>query len=301
MKTMKKTTMLKLATTVVALFLVSNLLIGQAISGDAINAATDTPASISYVTINKTMPLWVVPDPVFHAGYVAPGWVLTPDFTWNWTSPAFGTQLTLASQLNNYVTITANTLGDYVVNVRERAPVAWGGCEDPTGTNVTIRVVEAPELISFPFFASIPLASGGTYQTCAPYAAFDANIALSGFPNFGVQFTLTQQALTVAGVPTGPVNTLATNAVVGGGNSLTRVANQTYVVDGARTLGLIAAGTRTQYVYTFNGITDNVSRKSDYISGQTLYATGPFTFTFIVNPAPTTGPIFHIPNTFGNL
>lgn len=290
--------MMKMSATLVALFFALSGMFAQEIPADFENAALGTPASISYVTINKTMPFWVVPDPVFHTGYVAPGWVLTPDFTWNWTVPA---GLTLASQVNNYVTLTAGTLGDHVVNVKEQAPAAWGGCEDATGTDITIRVVEAPEFHSFPFFASIPLASGGTFQTCAPYAAFDANIELSGFPNFGVEFTLTQQALTTAGVPTGPVNTLATNAVVGGGNSLTRVANQTYVVDGARTLGLIAAGTRTQYVYTFTGITDNVSRKSDYLSGQTLYATGPYTFTFIVNPAPTTGPIFHIPNTFGNL
>jgi hypothetical protein len=298
MKTMRKTTMMKMSATLVAMFFALSGMFAQEIPADFENAALGTPASISYVTINKTMPFWVVPDPVFHTGYVAPGWVLTPDFTWNWTVPA---GLTLASQVNNYVTITAGTLGDYVVNVKEQAPAAWGGCEDATGTDITIRVVEAPEFHSFPFFASIPLASGDTYQTCAPYAAFDANIELSGFPNFGVEFTLTQQALTAAGVPTGPVNTLVTNAVVGGGNSLTRVTNQTYVVDGARTLGLIAAGTRTQYVYTFTGVTDNVSRKSDYLSAATLYGGGPYTFTFIVNPAPTTGPIFHIPNTFGNL
>lgn len=291
--------MMKMSATLVAMFFALSGMFAQQIPADFENAASGTPASVSYVTVGKTMPFWVVPDPVFHDQYtVGGGWTLTAGFTWNWTVPA---GLTLASQVNNYVTITAVTVTDHVVNVKERAPAAWGGCEDPTGTNITIRVVEAPEFHSFPFFASIPLASGGTYQTCAPYPAFDANIQLSGFPNFGVQFTLTQQALTPAGVPTGVINTLATNAVVGGGNSLTRVANQTYVVDGARTLGLIAAGTRTQYVYTFTGITDNVSRKSDYLSGQTLYGGGPYTFTFIVNPAPTTGPIFHIPNTFGNL
>ncbi|PKP38696.1 MAG: hypothetical protein CVT98_04850, partial [Bacteroidetes bacterium HGW-Bacteroidetes-15] len=169
------------------------------------------------------------------------------------------------------------------------------------GTDVTISVVEAPEIVSFPYFAGLPLASGATIEECAPFGPFDANIELSGFPNFEVNFTLTQQALELDGTPTGGVNTLVTDAVVGGGNALVRVTDQTYTVDAGRTLGLIAAGTRTQYVYTFTGITDNISRKSDYLSGETLYSAGPFTFTIIVNPTPATGPIFHIPNDFGNI
>lgn len=253
-------------------------------------------STTSYVTLDKTMPLYVQPDGTYHPSWTPISNNLTPDFTWVWTIPV---GLTLTSQVDNYVTITADVLGDHIVNVKEKAPLAWGGCEDATGRDITIRVVEKPELHSFPVFDAIPLIDGGTYQTCAPYT-ISPNIEVSGFPNFRVHFTLTQQALELDGTPTGPVNTLVTNAIVGGGNSLIRLANQTYVFDLDRDMVLIAAGTRTQYVYTITGVTDNISRKSDYLSGETLYGSAS-TFTFIINPTPVTGPIFHIPNDFGNI
>lgn len=292
---MKTKNLLKLALMMVAMFAFVGVFAQDPADFD--DAALDT--DISYVTIGKTMPFFVVPDATYHPTWTAFSNNLTAGFTWTWTSAAFGTELTLATQTDNYVTITANTLGDYPVNVVENPPAAWGTCTD-AGTDVTIRVVEAPELVSFPFFDGLPLASGGTLQECAPYGPFDVDIELSGFPNYEVKFTLTQQALDIDGTPTGPVNTLVTDATVGAGNVLVREANQTYDVDAARTLDLIAAGTRTQYVYTFTGITDNVSRKSDYLSGETLYGAAA-TYTIIVNPTPTTGPIFHIPNDFGNI
>ncbi|MDY0270318.1 hypothetical protein [Trichloromonas sp.] len=253
-------------------------------------------STTSYVTVEKTMPFYVQPDLTYHPSWTAFSNNLTPNFTWVWTVPA---GLTLTSQSDNYVTITANTVGDYVVNVKEKAPAAWGGCEDPTGVNITISVVDKPELHSFPMFASIPLNNGETYQTCAPYT-LSPSIEVSGFPNFRVHFTLTQQALDINGNPTGVINTVIENSIVGGGNTLTRLTNQTYVFDADRVLDLITPETRTQYVYTITGITDNISRKSDYLGTETLYGTSN-TFTFIVNPTPVTGPIYHIPNDFGNI
>jgi hypothetical protein len=67
---------------------------------------------------------------------------------------------------------------------------------------------------------------------------------------------------------------------------------------------------RTRYTYTLikasdapgaaaNGVISAISQKSNYIAG--VISTYPFTdnqIVIIVNPAPVTGPIYHIPNNF---
>ncbi len=188
-------------------------------------------------------------------------------------------------------------MSDFTVNVKESAPDAWGGCEDATGTDVTIRVVAAPTIDDFPYFDGL---GASPYLVCAPFTA-NPNIEVTGFPNFEVIVSLTSQEIDFSGVLQGsPVLILDEDAVsVGGGNSLTR-GTGTYVFDTDRVLDILGGHQRTQYVYTVHGITDNVSRKSDFLSGQTLYGAGT-TYTIIVNPAPSTGPIYHIPNEFGNI
>ncbi len=67
-------------------------------------------------------------------------------------------------------------------------------------------------------------------------------------------------------------------------------------------------GERTQYTYTLasttgvtgTGIVSAISQKSDYLAGQVNgQAFGAkTTVVFIVNPAPATGPIYHIANDF---
>ncbi|MFO7843760.1 MAG: hypothetical protein R6V16_08115, partial [Bacteroidales bacterium] len=77
----------------------------------------------------------------------------------------------------------------------------------------------------------------------------------------------------------------------------------------------VVGGERTKYEYTIKtatdytgtgaeGIISAISHKSDYLavagSGEiTTYPfTGTLTVTYIVNPAPSTGPVYHIPNDF---
>ena len=297
MKTITKKNFLKLAMTFMAAFMFTAAM-GQD-PADFANAADE--ANISYVTINKTMPFYAVPDGFYHPSWDAFSDNLTAGFTWNWTSDAFGTELTLASQTDNYVEITANTLGDYPVNVKEQAPGAFGGCEDPDGTDVTIRVVAAPEIESFPYFTSIGLDDGETYQQCGPLNDISPSIEVTGFPNFQVRVSLVQQEIDGVGGDVNPANQILdqVEVVAGSGNSLTR-GTETIVFDGPRDLTLIGGTQRTKYTYTIEGITDNVSRKSDYLSATTWYG-GAQTFTIIVNPAPDTGPIFHIPNSYGEL
>ena len=291
--------MMKLATTMVAVFFALNGLFAQD-PADFVDAG----ATESYITIGKTMPFFVVPDPFYHPAWTPISFDLTTGFTWSWNIPA---GLTLASQSDNYVTITADAVGGpYTVNVREQAPVALGGCADPTGTDILIRVVEAPELGSFPYFnVTLGIADGETYQQCGPMTGINPNVSLTGFPNFQVRFNLVQQEIDGLGADVGaPVilvdATVEANWFAGGsGNSLTR-GTETVVFDPARDLSLIA-GQRTKYTYTITGITDNISRKSDYLGAKEWYDATAQVYTIIVNPAPSTGPIFHIPNTFGNI
>jgi hypothetical protein len=47
------------------------------------------------------------------------------------------------------------------------------------------------------------------------------------------------------------------------------------------------------------GIISAISQKSDFIAGtQLAYTYTDNTVVFIVNPAPATGPIYHIPNNY---
>lgn len=290
---MKKQNLLKLALVTVAML----LFVGANAQNpaDFDDAALD--GDISYVTVGKTMPFYVVPDNNYHPTWTPFSNNLTSGFTWTWTSTAFGTDLTLATQTDNYVTITANNIGSYLVNVKEAAPAAWGGCEDPTGTDITINVVAAPTIGGFPYFTGL---GASPYLVCAPFTA-NPNIQITGFPNFEVIVSLSSQEIDFSGTLQGSATLILDEeaVVVGGGNSLTS-GTGTYIFDADRVLDILGGHQRTQYVYTVHGVTDLVSRKSDYLSTQTLYGAGT-TYTIIVNPAPTTGPIFHIPNDFGNL
>lgn len=303
-----KTEERKFAKKLFTVLMVTLFTIGGALAqdaGDFGNAADDE--NVSYITVGRTMPFYVEPDNYYHPDFEPVSDNITPGFTWNWGPVAeaweWGNQLTLANQDLNYVEITANQVGDFVLNVKEQAPEEFGGCEDPEGTDITIRVVEAPEIHSFPSFLDVlEIADGETYQQCGDLEGFDASIELSGFPNFQVRWELVRQEVDEDGNPVGEAATVESGeSVVGGGTSYTRVSEETFVFDADRDL-VVENNRRTRYTYTITGITDLISRRSDYLLGETTwYETDPVTFAIIVNPTPQTGPIFHIPEGHGEL
>ncbi len=78
---------------------------------------------------------------------------------------------------------------------------------------------------------------------------------------------------------------------------------------------VVRNGQRTRYTYTLvkasdaaaaaaNGVISAISEKSDYLSiaaggDATTYAFGAKpSYAVIINPAPSTGPIYYVPNTF---
>jgi hypothetical protein len=303
MKTNTKKNFLKLAMTIVASLIFSSA-IGQVQNPDYGLVSTD--GNVSRITVGKTMPFYVQPDATYHPNYnEGNGWALTPDFSWTWTSPEFleaTPGITSGGVLNNYVEITANTVGDYAVTVRERAPAAWGGCEDGTGQTMTISVVPAPLINSYSATIVDDAVSfvGGIFQQCGPITDFRTSVNLTGFSKFQVKWSLTQRELDVNGNPVGLDNVLENEAIeLVGADNLT-ITTESYVIDTGRNLTLIDGNKRTRYTFEILEITDYVSRRSDYLGGATWYGASQ-TFTVIVNPAPATGPIFHIPNTHNAL
>lgn len=316
---MKKSNFLKIALTLVMAFVITGAFAQIANSGSYEDEAGATPAGISYMTEGTTMPFYVVPDDIYHPGYDPATDDLTADgFTWTW-APATGetwvwnTELTLTQAANdNYVEIAAAAVTgetDYIVNVKEQLPASFGGCADPTGTDMTIRVVDAPEMgtVNYPYFnTTLGIADAATYTVCGNMAAADVTVQLTGYPKFQLKWTLTQIQIDDAGNDVGVANTIVDNSAgqtLGAASSLTRVTDTDYVLHNyAHTMLVpVADPVRTKYVYTLGGITDNVSRKSDFLTATTWYANTNQTYTIIVNPAPVTGPIYHIPNTQGNI
>jgi len=161
--------------------------------------------------------------------------------------------------------------------------------------------------VDYPYFnTTLGIADGATYTQCGNMAAVDVNVQLTGYPNFQLKWTLTRIQIDADGNDVGVAASIVDNSTgqtLGAANSLTRVTDQNYVLHNyAHTMIVVGLNpVRTKYVYTLGGITDNVSRKSDFLTGVTWYEDVNQVYTIILNPAPVTGPIYHIPNDFGNL
>lgn len=281
-------------------------------------------AGVSMVTGGQTLPFYVVPDANLHSYTTGDPTTITTGFTWNWdlTSATSVTIVGATDDDDNYVELTFPAYDDVTpannlktVDVQEVPPVAWGTCPGTTRT-INIEIVPEPTIETFPFFeTTLSIVNGGTYQYCGDQAAEDMTVNLYGYPNFSLSWTLAIEEIDVDGnpvLPNGNNSTIDNSAgtTIGAGNSTTRItADQDYVFDAGRAFELIQDNSntydvRTRYTYTISGVSDLISRKSEYDgSARIWYDNGgtTFTFTIIVNPQPQTGPIYHIDNNWGNL
>ncbi|MBI9052168.1 MAG: hypothetical protein JEY96_00025 [Bacteroidales bacterium] len=318
---MKKMNFLKIAFTFV-LALVMTAAIAQNDPADYGLISTD--GDVSYVTLDATIPFYVTPDANYHPTWAAFSTNLTAGFTWNYytdLSWTIGTELALAIT-DNYVEITANTVGSYPINVKEEAPAAFGGCEDATGVDFTVNVIAKPTADITGAAANNvwnTTTAGHEYYICGD--ALAENITI-GITETGVPAALASYAYSVQkrvvninnlGVETGAATT--TTPV----DRTIATKNATATINGGTEVFTTAAmpvvgGLRTKYEFTMQkatdaaaavaeGIVSAVSHKSDYLTvagagNITGYPfTGTVTVVYIVNPAPTTGPIYHIPTT----
>jgi hypothetical protein len=300
------------------------------------DANLTAPTNIDYVTLKTggtTMGYYALPDPVYHPNYPATG-VLTDDFTWDWTvvsDPGSAPTITPgALDLSNYATILYPVIGHYSLTVAETAPAAMGGCVDATPTELEVEVIAAPTGTASinPGVLWTAITPNEAYQICSAQLAQTVTVAFNeAVPNllasYAFQVTETKEVLDGLGnvlstpqaetvvqdfpaagkLKTGTVGTLPSAAF----NAATPAFTFTFLTDALAVLQNAGVDARTRYTYRVtrtgdaaqNGFYSNISQKSDFIAGAIEY----YNFTnqtvsFIVNPAPVTGPIYYVPNTF---
>ena len=285
---MKRGNLLRIVTSVAIAMFVAYGAYGQQIDA---NLTADETAD-QYVTIDKALPYHVTPDPYFNPNYDAGGgWVVTSDFLWSFSTVPGGATPVFSDNTVINPDITLDVVGDYVLDVVETSA---DGCADATPRQLNIHVLAAP---TCDFGARLDI------EQCGDLAATDVlfDIAANGAADFLVDWTYDVDNLLADKVTlddelaaSDATNTDDVHAASGAGLVL---VNQAFPVLNSKV---------TRYTFTLTGINDAVSRVSDYIAplgrnilatNYTNYAAGADSeFIIIVLPAPTTGPIYHLPN-----
>ncbi|HEX2394066.1 MAG TPA: hypothetical protein VHI78_01905 [Bacteroidales bacterium] len=273
--------------------------------------ADAAPDNVEYVTVNKEMLYIALPDPVYHPNFTSDG-SLTANFTWDWQATLGAPTITEAVGAANRATITFPNAGNYTITVQENSPAAFGSC---TGSLTTMNVTAV----------AVPTAQFSTADVltglCGNQLAAPINIAITeDVPNalaaYAFRVSETVDTIDALGNLLGNVSTNATfvdfalGAKVKTGTAGFTAATPDFDYDFNSSARNVQDGKRTRYTYTLtsaagvtgNGIVSAISHKSDYTNAPasvTGYAWGAkTTVVYIVNPAPVTGPIYHIPNNF---
>ena len=328
---MKKQNLLKLAFTMLAMVIMTGAM-AQVEEGDYSENATDNAGGITMHTLGQDVGLYVEPDAAYNPDYNAgDGWVLNPLSTWTWTLDVAGPEA-LTETVNsgtpaNYVELNSpSVIGNYEINVAEGNTTT--GCTDPAGTDHIIVYLPAPTMA---VDASTGVAWGaGCGDVTAHTVTFDLTAAELANDAIWAQWRLEEYEVTIEGATGNPVpgatpvsttvltwdKFTATTEI--NGNDWTITDDGSFNADGAaapalsnHTLSMSRdytnAGGEIAYLYRWvistgdgDGVNDRISRKSEYIDGGTgIYGTDGTIDIYIVN-APTTGPIYHVPNSYGN-
>lgn len=315
---MRKSTLLKVAGTFAAVMFSFGVMAqthdGTAIPGQA-NVAAYGQDGTTYMVEGTTVPLYALPDPIYHPwNYATATWTLTDGFIWIWSEATTTLNFSQNNAQDNYVALTApaGSAGTYTVNVLERAPAAFGGCDDGVGENITINVVETPD-------ATLGALAGTTPNYCAGGATIPTTVPVTisgGWQNYRLVWRLE-----IATLDNALTKDFYYSDETGAGSN----AVQFYAVNHTTTTfeAVAAAGVHnimtvgsfdvidnkpTVYTYELISINDQALRFGNFIAlnGD---ATDPSvfdynaigeTYTIQINPAPNTGPIYHIPTTWAN-
>ena len=330
---MKKTNFLKIAMTLVMAFMITGAF-AQIPTPDAGDYTDGDIITSTKVTLDATIPFFVDADDYFN-----PDWAtnfnaagtnaLKHDYvstlpnadiisTFDWLIFLVGDVgetaiYSLAGTTGNYVEIAATVANGFAAgsSYTLRASETNSGC---TGTDkeVTVQVVAQPTMS----WVTVDAGAGA----CSPVnSAITANVTgdvADGDINLFWSYTATNVASDWDGLY--PI-TAATTDVTGSeapvvtDYDLATGTSQTFATGGDKILEAARNWTAlnneiTVYEFIIEGVSDKVSRKSDYLTAydQTLtdhtiytqYGTAA-TIRIRVNPAPQTGPIYHIPNTWG--
>lgn len=291
------------------------LLTANGIFAQILTDYKNLPVEVSYQTAGKAFRLYVLPDPIYSPSYVAATNTnvdLSAKFAWDY--PAGLTSLTAAitPQALNYIEFTNPIVNAVALTVRVQESNTVAVC---TGAWVPqdVMIVAAPTAQFATADITTGLCGDQPLQVLSVAISEDVPVAMASYA-----FAVTEivDNINNAGAVTGNVTlshkvvdfTLApklksTTPGFGGAQP-----NYTYGFNSA--ILTVANAKRTQYTYTLTsptgmttgaGIVSAISQKSDYLTPGTVtgYAFGAkTTVVFIVNPAPVTGPIYHIINGY---
>lgn len=208
------------------------------------------------VTVGSTLKYYVQPDATI-AGTLS---------TFSWTiTPALGSQ-TAGSPTNIADVTFAGTPATGTIVVQETSP---SGCAGST-TTINVEAIAAPDVTAITIPApGCPTGTDGSYTVAGPTATLTISSSVKGFKGVSVNWSLTG--------PAGFTSVLNQTANLGNGTTIDLSG-----------ITLTHSGT---YTLTINTITDRIATKS----GLTAIVDGTDQ-TFVLNRAPVTGPIYHLPN-----
>jgi hypothetical protein len=301
MKTSTKKNVLKLATIAFLCFGI-NTIHAQIPTGYQVVDET------VYQTQGKTFRLYVLPDAVYSPDYNVDGTLgSTARWGWTWTFSE-GPDDSKAPANENWVEMINPAIGSYVFTVAESSTII--GC---TGADRTKNVV----VIAPP---TATITTDDITDQCGDLAAQNIILSISenvptNFAAYSFRISRLVETIDINGDQIDEISTgnLVEFPLAGKLNdSDTRFAwnaggNHTFTIP-SDALN-IENSQRTRYIYTLepvdgvtgSGIVSAISHKSDFIpGGVNAHAFGAKTqLVFVINPAPVTGPIYHIPNSFG--
>lgn len=256
----------------------------------------ETTQAADYVIVGSTMPYYARPDMLIHPNYTAVGtWALTPGYTWTWVTPG----CTQANATNNYVEVTFPAAPATVnMTVAEQAPS--GGCADATPSTHTVTVIAKPTIAANGTYPEATMCNGGSF-TLTPAPVTTYGDAADGGAR--VWYTVKSYNATWGGaawvvgaeVNANVLQVTQTNQVLASAITLTE-ASATFDVQNSAT---------TIYIVYANGLTSDISRKSDFLAMATnvdyanttnMIAADVNIGRVIVNPTPSTGEIYHVKN-----
>jgi hypothetical protein len=305
---MKKSTLMKLVFTLAAMFVFAGLNAQILVSYSADQVAEPN----SYQTAGKDFKLYVMPDPVYSPTYdAATNANLGAAALWTWTYATLsGNPATGVATAQNWITFTAPTVGVYPVTVAESNSL--GGCIDPTPISVTVNVVAAPTGV---VTTLDPAQACGNVAATPVVVTFTENVpnTMAGYA-FGINEIVEEidPLNNVIATPVASHSLYDFKALTAGAKCKTGTAGFVAATPSFtftfNTAALnVSNNHRTRYTYTLvnasdvatAGVVSSISQKSDFGGALTSYAFGAkTTYVAIVNPTPTTGPIYHISNTY---
>jgi hypothetical protein len=279
---MKKSTILKMTAALAILFLGYANSWGQSpasitdgsstLRQFGVNAA-GTPVATEYIdslTVGAANVKYLVyPDSIISPTYnfsVSHTANLNSHFVWSLAPGVTSIDTTVAGYASNYALITfPGATGDHTLSVYEKANT--GSCT-ASARSYTVRLIAAPTVTGTSFSALACPTGVPPYSIAGPTATLTMTSSVSGAKGVVVTYNLTG--------PAGFTALMAQTANLGNGNQIN--------LTGAT---LNQPGTYTLRVLT---ITDRISQKAG------VTTTVNTDYTFVLNRAPITGPIYHLPN-----